>query len=297
MMITTKGRTARVASTLAALLLVALTGCSIGAPESGSGGSDASASSASAGAPLNVAVFLQYPPFRYQDADNQPAGLEIDMMNAVAQRMGREVVYHNVPFDSIIPGISTGRYDFALGQMMSRPQNVDQVDVMEWVNFTVKMLVPAGNPGGIDPADLCGRRIAAVSSSTEFDVQQKISRNICAPAGRPAVESLPFPDTSGMVTAVLSGQAETMMIDPVVGQYLGEQAGGRLEVLPGNVPEMTWTPLGWVFPNDDTTNLPAVRDAIVAMHADGSWERLIAPAGLEPDALIVPPTVDSAKAP
>jgi polar amino acid transport system substrate-binding protein len=291
-MITKRGRTTRTALAGAvAALLVGLAGCSV------STGADSGAGTAAADGPMNVAVFLQYPPFRYQDANGDPAGLEIQMMDAIADRMGREVVYHNVPFDSIIPGIATGRYDFALGQMLSRPENVDQVDVLQWVVYTMQMLVPAGNPKGIDPAALCGTRLAAVNASNEADVQAAISANQCASAGLPAVETLPFPDVTSEINAVRSGQVDGLMIDPVVGRNIAQESGGALETVPGQVPELAPTPLGWVFPNDDQEFLPQVRDTIVAMGADGSWQQLLEPAGLAADALIMPPSVDRNTAP
>ena len=59
------------------------------------------------------------PPTTFFQEDNKTlAGREIDVMNAVAARLGVEVRWQDTGgFDNIIPGLKSGRYDVALSNI------------------------------------------------------------------------------------------------------------------------------------------------------------------------------------
>ena len=59
---------------------------------------------------LVVATSPDFPPFEFLDG-SQIVGIEPALMQAIADKLGMELVWEQVDFDSIIPGIQAGRYD------------------------------------------------------------------------------------------------------------------------------------------------------------------------------------------
>ena len=59
---------------------------------------------------LVVATSPDFPPFEFLDG-SQIVGIEPALMQAIADKLGMELVWEQVDFDSIIPGIQAERYD------------------------------------------------------------------------------------------------------------------------------------------------------------------------------------------
>jgi polar amino acid transport system substrate-binding protein len=74
------------------------------------------------------------PPTTFYQEDNKTlAGREIDIMSAVAERLGVQVQWHDTGgFDNIIPGLKSGRYDVALSNINATQKRLEQVDFVSY---------------------------------------------------------------------------------------------------------------------------------------------------------------------
>ena len=54
---------------------------------------------------LVVGMELNYPPFEMIDPEGKPAGLSVDMAEALGRFLGRTVKIENIPFDGLIPAL------------------------------------------------------------------------------------------------------------------------------------------------------------------------------------------------
>ncbi len=67
---------------------------------------------------LVVGTSLDYPPYEFIDRQTgQPAGLDIDIIRVVAQKLNKELVVKNMPFTSLIFGLMTGEFDMIAAGM------------------------------------------------------------------------------------------------------------------------------------------------------------------------------------
>ncbi|MDF2444740.1 MAG: polar amino acid transport system substrate-binding protein, partial [Subtercola sp.] len=155
---------------------------------------------------------------------------------------------------------------------------------------TDKMVVLAGNPDNLDPADPCGISFASVTGGIEV---QEISEMgpVCAAAGKEAPTQVTLPDAPSEQQALITGRVQAILYDPAGAEYVSKQNGDKLEVLPGLVPGVNQTPAGWAFPKGGSPVQTAVLAAIDELIADGTWGQILSDAGLS-DLAIVPPTVD-----
>ena len=73
---------------------------------------------------LHLSVNATYAPMEYHDtATNELTGLDIELANALAKRLGVTVTYADVPFAELIPALQTGRTDFIISGLSDRAQH------------------------------------------------------------------------------------------------------------------------------------------------------------------------------
>jgi polar amino acid transport system substrate-binding protein len=64
---------------------------------------------------VRVASDATWPPFEMTDENTKEIiGFDVDLMKAIAQKSGLQVEFINVPFDSLLAGISQCQYDAAI---------------------------------------------------------------------------------------------------------------------------------------------------------------------------------------
>ena len=63
---------------------------------------------------LLVATNAEFEPFESLNADGEIVGFDIDLMNAIAKKMGYEVKYENMEFDGVVAAVANGTTDLAI---------------------------------------------------------------------------------------------------------------------------------------------------------------------------------------
>ena len=164
-----------------------------------------------AGGVLTIATNPNTPPTVFVMDDNRTlAGREIDIMSAVAHRLGLEPHWVNAGgFGNIVPGLSSGRYQAALANLSVTPDRLTQVDFVSYFNSNRLGLVRAKQGAPETPATdlmgLCGETIGAGSGTTNADVLLH-QNDSCVAAGRKPITVPLFPGRPAGVQAVLSGR-------------------------------------------------------------------------------------------
>ena len=58
-----------------------------------------------------------YVPFEYRDDDNNIVGFDIDLAQYIADKLGVDMEVTDMEFQSIVPSIQNGEYDFSIAAM------------------------------------------------------------------------------------------------------------------------------------------------------------------------------------
>lgn len=72
---------------------------------------------AAAAEKISFGVSATYPPFESMDANNQIAGFDIDLANALCKQMQAECTFTNHAFDSLIPALKFKKYDAVISEI------------------------------------------------------------------------------------------------------------------------------------------------------------------------------------
>ena len=61
-----------------------------------------------------IATSPDFPPFENLQDDGSIAGIEIDLMNLICEKLGVTLEIQQMDFDAILPGLATGKYDLGV---------------------------------------------------------------------------------------------------------------------------------------------------------------------------------------
>ena len=114
---------------------------------------------------LVVATSPDFPPFESLDGSDI-VGIEPKLMQAIADKLGMELVWEQVDFDSIIPGIQAGRYDAGVAGISITADRLKNCDFSDPYFLANQVIVV--NPGSDiqSKADLAGKTIAVQTGTT-----------------------------------------------------------------------------------------------------------------------------------
>jgi polar amino acid transport system substrate-binding protein len=225
---------------------------------------------------ITVAMDASYPPFQFFADDNKTViGFDADFAKAVAERMGLKAKVVNIGFDTILTGIQGGRYDMAESSFSVTPERAKIVDFVEYLQGGAGIAVKPGNPQDLsmDPAVLCGHRIAAQKGTTQAIEQLPALAKKCEDSGAGELKVVLFPSQNDAVLALTSGRVDGMMADSTAVSYQAKLAKGKFELAPGDIYEAR--PTGIALPKGSPLE-KAVAAAVKSLYADGTFEKLAA---------------------
>lgn len=273
-----------VSATAAALLLSACGSSSL----SGGEGEPAPSASVTADADLNaklpekvrsagkimIGTDASYAPNQFTEG-NEIKGSEVDLFDAVATKLGVEAEWQNAPFASIIPGVTSAKYDLGVSSFTINDERLQEVLMVSYFSAGTQWATAAGNPKGIDPENPCGKTIA-VQKATVQDLDDLPVRQKKCGSDPMTIQQYAGQDTA--TAAVVTGKADAMLADSPVAAYAVSKSGGKLELV-GEVYDAA--PYGAVVAKDNQQLADVVAEALTAMKADGSYAEILTAWGTE----------------
>lgn len=129
--------------------------------------------------PLRVGTEGVYSPFSMKNGD-EFTGFDIDVMNAVAERLGVEVEYVATPWDSMFAALGSGRFDVVANQVTLNPEREQLYDLSDpYVETGGVLVVAEDNPKDItELTDLEGKRSAQNITSSWAEVAKEYGADI-----------------------------------------------------------------------------------------------------------------------
>ena len=150
---------------------------------------------------LTMATNAYFPPYEYYDGQDV-IGIDADIAQAIADKMGLELKIEDMEFDSIITAVSTGKADLGLAGMTVTPDRQKNVDFSDTYANGVQVIIVKEDSAIAKPDDLKGKKIGVQLSTTgdltatdEFGKDSVVQYN----KGNDAVMAL----TQGQVDAVI----------------------------------------------------------------------------------------------
>jgi polar amino acid transport system substrate-binding protein len=258
-------------------------GTSTAASSSGaSGGSVSVPASIKSKGTLTVASDASYPPNEFIAPDGHTViGMDADLMKALTEVMGLKVKIVNQTFDSIIPGLASGKYDVGASSFTDTKEREKTVDFVDYFIAGESFFTKAS--GGVTVsglADLCGKTVAVEKGTTEeADAQTQSGK--CKKAGKPAVNVLSFPDQNGANLALSSGRAQLGFADSPVADYQVKKSGGQFKLVGTSIEN---APYGLAVPKNSGL-APPMLAALKVLIANGKYKAIMTHWGIQAGAI------------
>ena len=118
---------------------------------------------------LRVGMSGGYFPFTFVSQD-ELQGFEVDVMNAVGEETGLDIVFETMSFSGLVGALDAGRIDTIANQITVTPEREARfVFTQPYVHDGAQVVVREGNEDGIEgPEDLKGRTVA-VNLGSNFE--------------------------------------------------------------------------------------------------------------------------------
>jgi polar amino acid transport system substrate-binding protein len=244
----------------------------------------AAANAVSQSGQLSIAADATYPPMEFFAKDNSTTviGADADISKALGQIMGLQASVKNTPFDSILPGLTAGKYDLGISSFTDTLDRQKTNDFVTYAQAGTSFYASTSSdlePKALD--DLCDHSVAVEKGTTQQEDAQ-------AQAEKCQVDVQVYPDQNGANLAISSGRAELGMADSPVAAYIVEQSNGQFKL--GDAYGVA--PYGIAMKKGSALAQPLL-DAVKALYDDGTMQKIFDYWHL-PDAAISNPQINGA---
>ena len=234
---------------------------------------------------LTVAADATYAPNEFIGTDGHTVvGLDADLAKALGQVLGLKVNVINATFATIIPGLTSGKYDLGISSFTDTKEREKTVDFVTYFVAGTSFYVKSdGGPNIGSLADLCGRTVAVEQGTTQqADAQAQAEK--CKSAGKPGMTVQVFNDQNAVNLALSSGRAQVAMADSPVAAYQVKQSDGTFKV---TGPPYGTAPYGIAIPKS-TSMADPILAAVKHLMSDGTYTKILGKWGVQGGAISNP---------
>ena len=231
---------------------------------------------------LTVAADLHYPPTVFLAEDNQtPIGLNPDITRLIAKKLGVKVKFVDTKFDTIIPGLDGGRFDFTVSTMAKTDERLKVVDMIDYFKAGSSIGVNAGNPQNLTNETLCGKNVAVTQGSTGQLLRlPALNEKTCVSKGQPAINAVTLPNIQEALVQLHSKRIDAILYDTTALAWAQTKQPDSFTMLtpPLNV---GGTGICAVAVKKGSELTPAIQAAVQSILADPEYKESLKTWGLE----------------
>ena len=221
------------------------------------GSSDNSSTSGGGGETLTVGSDIPYPPFE-QGKPGHYTGFDIELMEAIGEKLGRPVEFQDTSFETIFRDVAQGKFDAVISAATITPEREKAVAFSDPYYLSEQAILVKEGSDITGLSDLSGKTIAAQQGTTGLELAKEKSG---------ASEIRPYPEGPDAVNALKSGTVEAVVIDAPVAQNAVEKSGG-VEIAEKVPTEESY---GIALAKDNTELLEEINEALKELEQDGTY--------------------------
>jgi polar amino acid transport system substrate-binding protein len=231
---------------------------------------------------LNIALDATYAPDEMIAPDGKTIiGMDADFAYAITQILGLKANLINATFDTIIPGLQSGKYDMGDSSFTDTAAREKVVDFVDYFVAGEGYYVKAGSGVSFNGlASLCGHTVSVEDGTTE-QTDAQTQAKACTTAGKKTVTILSFENQSEANLAVSSGRAQVGFADSQVAAYIVATSSG---VFANSGTAFEVSPYGFAFPKGNGMAAP-VEAAVNLLIANGVYKQILTKWGVQAGAV------------
>lgn len=222
---------------------------------------------------IQIVTDANYPPFQYINEEGEMVGFEVDLWDAIAERLGVEMEVTSVAFDSMIPGVQSGRWDLAMEGITDNPVRREVVSFVNYGYTTSSAYVLEENGEGVeDHLDLCGMNGAAQSGTEWVDMIAETLSDACVADGQEGMTVSEYNTGNDVLLSLYSGRTDFVLTSAASAREIMNNAPRPVSVVAVDI--LPRQPSGIAFRPDEMDLGEAVLAALAEVMADGTYEAI-----------------------
>lgn len=168
---------------------------------------------------LTMATNAEFPPFEYLEGETI-VGADVDIAEAIAEKLGCTLEITNIDFDAALTGAATGKYDMAVAGITANDDRRQNMNFSYNYYTASQAIIVMADSEIKSAADLEGKNISCQEGTTG---EQYLLDN------EYTIQS--FKTGAEAISALTSGKVDAVVIDDAVARALSEKQEGKTVVL------------------------------------------------------------------
>ncbi|ANI54813.1 ABC transporter substrate-binding protein [Pseudomonas sp. DR 5-09] len=220
-----------------------------------------------------VAIMPNYPPMDFKDpATNKLTGLDYDLGNALAERLGVKIKWQETGFEQMINALTTDRVDMVLSGMTDTAERQASVTFVDYFTSGPQFYTLQKNAATNEIIDLCGKKVGT-SRRTTFPAEiAEWSKANCEAAGKPAINVIGTEGSADARAQLRQSRIDAAMQGSETLSYLKTQEKDMYKTV-GQPISVQFTGLGVSKKKPELSE--AVKVALQSMVDDGSYGAIL----------------------
>ena len=237
------------------------------------GGSSADASTPAAfttveAGKLHMSTNAEFPPYEMLDDAGNPIGIDVEVAQAIANKLGLELVVDDMGFDAALLAVQNGQSDIAMAGITVSEDRLAKMDFTDSYATGVQVvIVKEGSDVTMD--NLGENMIGTQMGTTGYIYASDTPDN----GGYGEDHVIGYETGAVAVQALVNGQVDAVIIDNLPAQsYVEANAAAGLTILEG-----TWVEEDYAIAlqKGNTELMAAVNGALNELKADGTFQGIV----------------------
>lgn len=214
---------------------------------------------------LVIGMDTTYPPMEFVEGD-KTVGYDVELANALAQKLGVKAEPMTVDWNGIITGLTSKRYDVIISSMNITDERKQQVNFVEYARMSQVFVAKKGVDVKSEK-DLAGKTVLVQDGTTSHDyVKEAKEQRVKDIKG-----IISYGGATEAFQALKNGKGEVIVIDEPVGLYYVKKDAATFAITGRALdPE----PIGIAIRKEDVELAKALEKALADIKADGTYKKI-----------------------
>ena len=215
---------------------------------------------------LTMATNAEFPPYEYKDGETI-IGIDAEVAKLIADKLGLKLEIADVDFDSIIPGVQTGKYDMGMAGMTVTDERKQKVNFSDSYAKGIQVIIVKEGSDIKSKDDLEGKKIGTQQGTTGYIYASDTPEN----GGYGEENVIGYASGAVAVEALKSGKVDCVIIDNEPAKaYVAANSG--LKILDT---EFTNEDYAICFSKKNPELRKKVNDALNELKASGEFQKVV----------------------
>lgn len=163
---------------------------------------------------LKIAVDTTYPPMEFESMKGEVIGLDVDLAKALADKLKMKSEFVVMPWDGILAGLTSNRYDIIMSSMTITDDRKKMVDFVPYLEMDQVFVIRKGQKLIKKDSDLAGKVVAVQVDTTSAEAVEGFKKK-----GIAIKDIKGFKGATETFGALKALQCDVIVIDGPVARY------------------------------------------------------------------------------